>query len=246
MASTIELHLDPCTTNSRKVLACLDLLAVPYTLRKLDYFAGAHKTPDFLALNPSGTVPCAIIDATLVLTESNAIIAYAAEQTPTPNNNAAFPGGTQNAKKRAEILKWLFWEASSWSPSCAIYLRENIINPTRDEAKGPDTSALRREEARWRDLAGILEHTLLGGGGGRKWLCGGEEATVADVAVASAMGLWKRAGFPVEGFPGLRRWVARVEGLGCWVRTQGDVERAFPLGVGVGREGVVGGWEGEV
>jgi hypothetical protein len=27
---------------------------------------------------------------------------------------------------------------------------------------------------------------------------------------------WRRAGFPVEGFPALRRWVGRVEGLGCW------------------------------
>ena len=36
MASQIVLHLDPCTINSRKVLAAFDLLAVPYTLKKVD------------------------------------------------------------------------------------------------------------------------------------------------------------------------------------------------------------------
>ena len=57
MASQIVLHLDPCTINSRKVLAAFDLLAVLYTLKKVDYFAGAHKTPEFRAINPCATVP---------------------------------------------------------------------------------------------------------------------------------------------------------------------------------------------
>jgi len=234
MSSHITLHLDPATVNSRKVLACLDLLSVPYTLKKVDYFAGAHKSPDHLAINPCGTVPCAVIDNSLVLTESNAIIAYAGELASQPgaagsngNNDAAYP--QNDAKKRADILKWLFWESSAWFPSCHTYLVENIVKPSLQNSP-PDTSALKKEEPRWRELASILENKLLGGGGVRKWLCGGEEPTVADVAVASSMVLWKRARFPVEGFPALRRWMARVEGLGCWVRTQGDVERAFPEG----------------
>jgi glutathione S-transferase len=229
MSSQIVLHLDPCTINSRKVLAALDLLAVPYTVKKVDYFAGAHKSPEFLAINPCGTVPCAVIDDNLVLTESNAIIAYASDlAASSPDANAAaFPTG--DAKKKADVLKWLFWEASVWFPSCYPFLIENVVKPSRGEG-APDASALKKEEPRWRELASILEHKLLGGGGGRKWLCGGEEPTVADIAVASSMGMWKRARFPVEGFPALRRWMGRVEGLGCWVRTQGDVERAFPEG----------------
>ena len=225
MASQIVLHLDPCTINSRKVLAAFDLLAVPYTLEKVDYFAGAHKTPEFRAINPCATVPCAVIDESLVLTESNAIIAYAGEQPKT--NDSAYPKG--DAKKRADVLRWLFWEATVWFPSCYVYLIENVVNPSC-LGQAPDASALKKEEPRWRELAGILENKLLGGGGSRKWLCGGEEPTVADIAVASSMGMWKRARFPVEGFPALRKWMARVEGLECWVRTQGDVERAFPEG----------------
>ena len=75
--------------------AAFDLLAVPYTLKKVDYFAGAHKTPEFRAINPCATVPCAVIDESLVLTESNAIIAYAGEQPKT--NDSAYPRATQRS-----------------------------------------------------------------------------------------------------------------------------------------------------
>jgi glutathione S-transferase len=120
----------------------------------------------------------------------------------------------------------LFWEASAWFPSCYVYLIENVVQPVL--GKVPDEGALKKEEPRWRELAGVLEQRLQRGE--RKWLCGGEEPTVADLAVASSMHLWKRERFPIEGFPALRRWIGRVEGLECWRDTQGDVEKAFPEG----------------
>ena len=48
----LQVYLDPCTVNSRKVLAGLDLLGTQYELKHVDYFAGAHKQPEFLAINP--------------------------------------------------------------------------------------------------------------------------------------------------------------------------------------------------
>lgn len=214
----LEVHLDPCTVNSRKLLAALDLLGTPYTLKKVNYFTGEHKAPSYLAINPCGTVPCAVVDDSLVLTESNAIIAYAGD---VQGDNPAYPA---DKKIRADINRWLFWETSVWFPSCYIYLIQNVVNPDV-LGKAPDASLLKKEEPRWRELAGVLEQRLQRGE--RKWLCGGEEPTVADLAVASSMHLWKRERFPIEGFPALRKWIGRVERLECWVKTQGAVEKAF-------------------
>ena len=50
----LQVYLDPCTVNSRKVLAGLDLLGTQYKLNHVDYFTGAHKRPEFLAINPNG------------------------------------------------------------------------------------------------------------------------------------------------------------------------------------------------
>lgn len=218
MPSSLVVHLDPCTVNSRKVLAALALLKTDYTLKKVDYFAGEHKSPAYTAINPCATVPCAVIDNSLVLTESNAIITYIGDAA---GNNPAYPA---DPKIRADIHRWLFWETSVWFPSCYIYLIQNVVQPVLGNS--PDASALKKEEPRWRELAGVLENRLQRGE--RKWLCGGEEPTVADLAVASSMHLWKREKFPIEGYPALRKWITRVEGLECWIQTQGAVEAAFP------------------
>jgi glutathione S-transferase len=218
MSPSLEVHLDPCTVNSRKLLAALTLLDTPYTLKKVDYFAGEHKSSEYKAINPCATVPCAVIDNSLVLTESNAIIAYAGDLA---GDNPAYPA---DKKIRADINRWLFWETSVWFPSCYVYLIQNVVQPVLGNA--PDDSVTKKEEPRWRELAGVLEQKLQKGD--RKWLCGGEEPTVADLAVASSMHLWKREKFPIEGFPALRKWIGRVEGLECWVSTQGAVEKAFP------------------
>jgi glutathione S-transferase len=220
MSTTLEVHLDPCTVNSRKLLAALTLLQTPYTLKKVDYFAGEHKSSSYKAINPCATVPCAVIDNSLVLTESNAIITYAGD---IAGDNPAYPA---DKKVRADIQRWLFWETSVWFPSCYVYLIQNVVQPVLGNQ--PDESVTKKEEPRWRELAGVLEQKLQKGD--RKWLCGGEEPTVADLAVASSMHLWKREKFPIEGFPALRKWIGRVEGLECWVKTQGAVEKAFPEG----------------
>lgn len=218
MSSSLEVHLDPCTVNSRKLLAALELLQTPFTLKKVDYFAGEHKSAAYKAINPCATVPCAVVDKSLVLTESNAIITYIGDLA---GDNPAYP---KDPKTRADINRWLFWETSAWFPSCYIYLIQNVVQPVLGNQ--PDASALKKEEPRWRELAGVLEQRLQRGE--RKWLCGGEEPTVADLAVASSMHLWKREKFPIEGFPALRKWIVRVEGLDCWIKTQGAVEKAFP------------------
>lgn len=60
--NNLEIYLDPCTVNSRKVLAGLDLLGTKYEFHHVDYFAGAHKSEEYLKINPHATgeilIPC--------------------------------------------------------------------------------------------------------------------------------------------------------------------------------------------
>jgi hypothetical protein len=107
----LQVDLDPCTVNSRKVLAGLDLIGLPYELRRVDYFSGAHKKPEFLAINPNGAVP-AVVDGDFALSESNAILQYAADLI---SSDKHYP---KDLKQRADINRWLLWEASTWFPSC--------------------------------------------------------------------------------------------------------------------------------
>lgn len=46
----LQVYLDPCTVNSRKVLAGLDLLGTQYEFNHIDYFSGEHKSPEYMKI----------------------------------------------------------------------------------------------------------------------------------------------------------------------------------------------------
>lgn len=210
----LDIYLDPCTINSRKVLAGLDLLESKYELKKVDYFKGEQKSDWFTKINPHATVPAAV-DGDLTLTESNAILAYAADSQK--NAGTAYP---TDLKKRSKINAWLLWESSAWFPSCYVYLVENVVKPLLS-AK-PDQAKLDGEAPRWKALAKILDTQLAK----TKYLTG-DDVTIADIAVASPFHLPKESGFPTEDFPNLVRWMDNIQSLPCWQKTQGAVEKAL-------------------
>jgi glutathione S-transferase len=59
----------------------LEELGVPYDLVRLDLQANEHKRPEYLKINPNGTVP-ALVDGDLALFESGAMCQYLADKFP--------------------------------------------------------------------------------------------------------------------------------------------------------------------
>lgn len=210
----VTLHLDPCTVNCRKVLAGLDLLGTQYSVAHVDYFTGVHKSPAYLKLNPNGAVP-AMTDGDLVLSESNAILQYAADHCA---DAAYYP---KDVKKRADVNRWLLWEAATWFPSCYIYLVEYVVKPLLQAE--PDKAVIDKEAPNWHRLAAILEERLAKS----QWLTG-DHVTIADIAVAAPMHLHKAQRLPLGDHPHLNRWLTQgIEKLPCWQKTQGAVDKAL-------------------
>ena len=50
--------------NCHKVRMALDILGEPYEWREIDILKGESRTPEFLAMNPTGKVPVLVIDGT--------------------------------------------------------------------------------------------------------------------------------------------------------------------------------------
>jgi glutathione S-transferase len=132
METNMQIHADPITVNCRKVLAGLELMGVPYELKKVDYFKGEQKSDAYLAINPNASVP-SLIDGT----------------------EAFYP---RELKARADINRWLLWESSSWFPSCYVFLVENCVKPLLGSA--PDPAVLDAQQAQFHKLAGILDKRL--------------------------------------------------------------------------------------
>ncbi len=210
----LKVYLDPCTVNCRKVLAGLDLMGVPYEQVHVDYFGGAHKQPEFLAINPNAALPAAT-DGDFALPESNAILQYAADIS---GADQYYP---KDPKQRADIHHWMLWEATKWFPSCYVYLVEYVVKPLlRAE---PDETVIANEAPNWHRLAAILDSRLEKS----KWLTG-DNVTIADIAVAAPIHLHASQRLPLAEHPNLRRWMTEgIEALPCWQRTQGAVVKAL-------------------
>ena len=75
MSATIKLHGILITGYCHRIELALSQLGLPYETVPVDLRAGAHKKPEFLALNPFGQVPV-LDDGGTVIADSNAILAY--------------------------------------------------------------------------------------------------------------------------------------------------------------------------
>jgi glutathione S-transferase len=78
-------------------------IGAPFELKLVDRTRGAHRSPEYLALNPNGLIPV-LQDGDLVLYETAAICLHLADTNPAAG--LAPPLGTP---ARAEFYKWLVW-----------------------------------------------------------------------------------------------------------------------------------------
>jgi len=93
-------------TRSFRVLWALEELGVEYEYQLVNLGKGEGKTPEFLALNPSGKLPV-LKNGGLVLTESAAICSYLADAQP-DKNLIPFVGTAE----RALYNQWCFFVLS--------------------------------------------------------------------------------------------------------------------------------------
>ena len=88
----------------------LEELEVPYEFVLLDMQAGAHRQPEFLAINPMGKVP-AIVDEDFKLWESGAILLYLAEK---------YGEITLSPEQRAELTQWVLFANATLGPGIFV------------------------------------------------------------------------------------------------------------------------------
>ena len=192
------------SANGRKTLAVCHHLGLEPAVEHVNVYLGEGRTPTYLAINPLGKIPT-LVDGDLVLWESNAILQYVCD---------AYGEGHlwgQNAKERADISRWLFWESSHWQPVFVPILAELVGRRLR----GLAVDGL---EVSWQDehfvtAAMFLDSHLQG----KDFLVG--DLSLADFSVAAMMMYVRDASFPVDQYSNIAAWHERVERLEAWKLT---------------------------
>lgn len=203
------LYSTPASANGRKVLALAHHLGLDPVVNVVNVYAGEGRRPEYLAVNPSGKIPVLVANG-FVLTESNAILLYLAEA------YGGFRLWSFVPRQRADISRWLFWEASEWQPALVPVLRGHVAHKLGLTPPAPSA------DADWADpgvraVAGFLDAHLKE----RRFLVG-DEITIADLSVAGMMTYARSASFPFAEFEGIAAWYDRIAGLDAWKATATD------------------------
>ena len=189
------------TLNPRKACAVAKHLGSPVEFVRIDLGKGENRSPRFLAINPNGKVP-ALLDGDRKLWEANAIMCYLAAKA----GSDLWPGG----ERQIEVVRWLSWDASHFTRHAGTLYFQNIIKPLIGMG-GPDPAVTGEATGYFRQFAGVLNAHL----SGRDYLVG-EGLTVADFAVAVSLPYAEKAKLPLDDFPDIRRWHARLCELPAW------------------------------
>lgn len=174
-------------------------LGLPFTLVPVDTAVGAHKSADYLKLNPNGLVPV-LVDGDLVLYESAAICLHLTDTHPAAG--LAPPLGTP---ERAQFYKWLVWLTNTLQATLIAY-----FYPERWVAEG-NAEGVAQVKARAAERVGPLIDQLEAelSRHGQPWLLG-ERYSAVD-AYALMLCRWTRNfARPARSLPTLGAYLQRV------------------------------------
>lgn len=108
------LHYYPSNANLAPHIL-LEEIGVPYRLELVDRDRGAHKSPEYLKLNPAGLIPV-LVDGDLALPETAAICLHLADKHPEAGLAPAV--GTH---ERAELYRWFMYLTNTLQAEILIH-----------------------------------------------------------------------------------------------------------------------------
>jgi len=185
---------------------CLEELGLAYETQRLNLANGDQRKPEYLALNPRGRVPTAVIDGK-VLTENVGILSY-------------FGGGYGQGK---------VWPKDTWHQAqlvSTMALLSNTVHTTyahffRPERYAGDAAGQEAVKAKARENYGTYLKEIDSLLAGRKWAIG-NHYTVADGYLLVFYRWGNRQGLPVKSMPNYTRLAKEVMGRPAVAKVMAD------------------------
>ena len=198
--STLKLYRHPLSGHSHRVELFLSLLNKAVDLVDVDLAGGAHKQPEFLALNRFGQVPV-LEDGDAILSDSNAILVYLAQRyDPT---HSWLPSDAVDAANVQRFLSVAAGPVASGPGSARLV---TVFGAGLDHARAIETA---------HGILAVLDAHLEN----RNWLVG-HRPTIADLANYAYIAHAPEGEVSLEGYPNVRAWLGRIEQLPGFVAMQ--------------------------
>jgi len=184
------------TPNGHKVHVMLEECGLPYRVHAVDIGAGDQFTPEFLAISPNNKIP-AIVDPDgpegrpISLFESGAILMYLAGKT-----GRFMPEGVAG---KYEVLQWLMFQMGGVGPMLGQAHHFRLYAPEKVPY------AIDRYSNEAKRLYGVMNRRLA-----TSRYLGGDEVSIADIAVFPWLRSWKNQGIDWNDHPHLKGWFDEI------------------------------------
>ena len=190
--AAIKLYHHPLSGHAHRAELLLSLLKVATERVFVDLANGAHKKPEFLAINAFGQVPV-IDDNGTLLADSNAILVYLAKKY---GEGSWLP---EEPLAAARVQRWLSVAAGqlAYGPASARLITVFGAALNADEVI-----------ARAHNLLKVMDSELASAP-----FLAGETATIADVANYAYIAHAPEGNVSLDAYPNVRAWLERVEAL---------------------------------
>lgn len=188
----MKLYHHPLSGHSHRARLFVSLLGLPHELVEVDLMAGAHKTPEYLKLNPFGQVPL-LDDDGVVVADSNAILVYLAKKAGRTDWLPEDPAGA------SAVQRWLSVAAGdvAYGPAAARLITVFGAKYDANEVIARAHVLLKRLESRL---------------SAQDWLAS-ERPTIADVALYSYIARAPEGNVDLSDYPAVKDFLRRIENL---------------------------------
>ena len=191
------------SVNVKKALWAAEELRLQYERIDAGLQYGINKTPEYLAMNPTGLVPT-MRDGDFVLWESHTIVRYLCAKHATGTLCPADP------RERADAERWMDWAFTFQGA-----MRNVFWGLIRTPPEKRDPKAIEEGRQRSAELLAIPERVLAG----RRYITG-ERFTMGDIPLGCEVQRWMRVPIDRPRFPNLEAWFERLRErapFGKWV-----------------------------
>jgi glutathione S-transferase len=198
-AQMLTLHYSPGSANLAPHIL-LHEIGVPFRLVLVDRANQAHKSADYLRLNPNGLIPV-LQDGDLVLYETAAICLHLADTHP-----AAELAPPLATPERAHFYKWLIWLTNTVQATLIHYFYGERLVDAGNEAGAAQVKA--HAQAKVQGCLAQIDAHLAGHGG--PWMMGGRYSALDPYTWM--LGRWTRnfSSQPARSYPHIEPFLHRM------------------------------------
>jgi glutathione S-transferase len=189
----------------------LEEIGAPYELVRLDLSAGDQKKPEYLKLNPNGTVPT-LVDDNVTLYESAAIVQYLADKFP--QTQLAPAVGTA---ARGKYYQWIHYAMSALEPpAVTIFLHTTGTRMGRPQHERIP-QLVPEARAQLATAVKVVDDALAG-----KQFILGDAFSAADVMMGATLGWCMMLGMLGDDAANVQAYIARLGARPAVARAQAD------------------------